>query len=156
MNSQWRKEAGDRLALMFGPYVSEMVMSVTKPMIDGVEIKDKSDVKRVYLEQLRNASPEAIVVKMADRLHNLSTLHFRSHEDQVKVARETLDDYLPIFREKSLPFKVETWWAPDAMEEIATQYLDDDAMEIRVKGELVPRLYQTNLGLHHQDLSAAA
>lgn len=154
-NSQWRREAGDRLTLMFGPYVSEMVMAVTKPMIDGVEIKDKEDVKRVYLEQLRNASPEAIVVKIADRLHNLSTLQFRSHEDQVKVARETLDDYLPIFREKSKPYSEETWWALAAMEDIASQYLDDDAMEIRVKGELVQRLYQINLGLHHQDLSAA-
>lgn len=126
-NSEWLNEARLRIGLFFGPYVAEMVTAVTKPMIDGVEIKDRDERKKVYLDQLRSASPEAILVKMADRLHNLRTLHYRSREDQLKVAQETLDDYLPIFSHEGRKY---SWggyasWMIGQMTEIANAYLHD-------------------------------
>ena len=122
---EWIAEAGLRLNFLFGPYVSEMVTAVTKPKIDGVDIKDRTDVKRVYLAQLRNASPEAILIKMADRLHNLRTLHFRPLEDQQKVAKETLEDYLPIFERGSLKYAYIGDKLLPEIKDLATQYLSD-------------------------------
>jgi len=131
--SDWMEEAGLRLQHIFGPYVSEMVTSVTKPKIDGKTIIDKKDMKEAYLEQLRNASPEAILVKMADRLHNLRTLFARSREDQMKVAKETLEDYLPIFQKGSMEYSAFSDNLLFEIKDLAIQYLSESE-EIQVQG----------------------
>ena len=50
---------------------------------------------------MRKASRKANVIKIADRLHNMRTLQFRSRKEQEKVARDTLKTFLPIFVEKT-------------------------------------------------------
>lgn len=132
---EWIEEAGLRLSHIFGPYVSEMVTSVTKPKKDGVKIKSKDDVHKAYLDQLRNASPEALLVKMADRLHNLRTLHFRPKEDQLKVARETLDEYIPIFNRDGFKYSAGGYasWMISQMTYIARAYLDDQVKYLPIE-----------------------
>lgn len=129
---EWMEEADLRLDHIFGKRVAEMVTAVTKPAIDGVDVFDKSDIKREYPEQLWIASRRAVVVKMADRLHNLRTLYFRSAEDQMRVARETLEIYLPIFKEKSKRLNIHTEKILAEIEDLSNQYLSDsDTLQIQ-------------------------
>ena len=96
--SEWAELAEERLARLFGNDTAEMVIAVTKPFIDGIEIKDKNDKDRAYHDKLSYASGAAILVKMSDRLHNLRTLGARSRENQRKIIDETKSEYFPLFR----------------------------------------------------------
>lgn len=73
-SSEWIHIARFRLRKYFNPEVEEIVTSLTKPKIDGTEVKTEEQRRTIAMEQLRNASPEALLVKMADRVHNLRTL----------------------------------------------------------------------------------
>lgn len=87
-----------KMASVWNDRVAEMVLAVSKPPLDNVEIQTKKDRYDVYEAQLKNASPEALIVKMCDRLHNLRTINFRSREKQFEVITETINEYMPIFQ----------------------------------------------------------
>lgn len=95
--SEWRKTADRRARKYFGRKVSEILIAVTTPKVDGVEILTKHEAKQVAYANLRAASHEAVLVKMFDRLHNLRTLGFRAPEDQLRVIEETESVYFRIF-----------------------------------------------------------
>lgn len=93
----WRNRAEVSLASLFTPRVARMVMDVTKPYIDGVRFQTKSATLDYYLAQLAVAQPDSIVIKMADRLHNLRELGFTPVAKQRRKLVETEDKYFPIF-----------------------------------------------------------
>ncbi len=95
--SEWRRQVRERLIASFGENVSEMVIAVTKPEVDGIEIMNNNQAHDVYIEQLFQSSPKAILLKMADRLHNLRTLGDCSNEKQQRKITETQSEYFPIF-----------------------------------------------------------
>lgn len=97
-NSQWRETANWRLIHQFGgTRVAEIVLTVTKPYVDGIEVKTKEKQEEMAQEQLRSGSFEALFVKMADRLDNLRTLEARTRENQERKMQETEEQYFPIF-----------------------------------------------------------
>ena len=83
----WAKLVEDRVSRMFGEEVSKMVIALTKP--PGEE--------HFYLENLKKASTETLLVKMADRLHNLRTLKDVPYKKRLVKIAETRDLYYPIF-----------------------------------------------------------
>ena len=108
LNSEWRETAAWRLKTGWGEKVSEIVLALTKPFIDGKEVLTKEQQEEMYLEGLRNASPEALLVKMADRLDNLRTLHFRTPENGRRKIEETEQFYFPIFERAAEKYPRET------------------------------------------------
>jgi hypothetical protein len=74
-----------------------MVIAVTKPSIDGISFHDKSVAGEFYHRGLDAASPETILIKMADRLHNLRTLGNTPPEKQRKQIKETREIYRSLF-----------------------------------------------------------
>jgi len=98
-----------RISKIFYPETAEIVFSVTEPYVDGIEIKDKAQAKKVKHERLRNASEEALLVKMADRLDNLRTFFpkegQKTPEEKIKETREIL---IPIFRRALKKYPIET------------------------------------------------
>jgi len=82
----------------FGETVLRILVGITKI----------NDIKRAYylhndqLEKLRSiflamgSDTRVALVKLADRLHNIQTLEFIPEDKQVRVAKETLDIYVPI------------------------------------------------------------
>ncbi len=132
---EWMEEAGLRLDYIFGRRVSEMVSDVTKPQIDGVDILDRKMIKDAYNLRLEKAKAPSIVIKMADRLHNLRTLLFRSKEDQKKVARETLEIYYPMFKVKTVEYGAYTDVILNEIRDLANQYLSEDPT-VLIKGRL--------------------
>lgn len=113
--SQWQNQVKERLENIFDEDVSEMVLAVTKPEVDGVEIISKQQALNLYKQQLNDASPEAILLKMADRLHNLRTLESCSMEKRVRKIKETKDVYFDIFQKAFEKYPKEATYLFDQM-----------------------------------------
>jgi len=88
---------GELVGTNFGPYVQAIVEGCTK--ITRSSSGDKqSHYKRIHRKIFSGAAlrPEVMLVKLADRLHNLRTLKAMPKSKQQKIADETLDIYAPL------------------------------------------------------------
>ena len=82
----------------FGPDVALLVDGVTKLTQLNYD-KDKIEMQAENLRKMFVAMAKdirVVIIKLADRLHNLRTLQYQSREKQIEKARETLDIYSPI------------------------------------------------------------
>jgi GTP pyrophosphokinase len=82
----------------FGPEVARLVDGVTK--LSKIEAMGESERAAENLRKFLLATSEDIrvlLVKLADRLHNMRTLHFiKSADKRRRIARETMDIYAPL------------------------------------------------------------
>jgi len=82
----------------FGPEVARLVDGVTK--LSKIEAMPEDERAAENLRKFLLAMSEDIrvlLVKLADRLHNMRTLHFiKSPEKRARIARETMDIYAPL------------------------------------------------------------
>ncbi|WP_391591551.1 Guanosine-3',5'-bis(diphosphate) 3'-pyrophosphohydrolase / GTP pyrophosphokinase [[Mycoplasma] cavipharyngis] len=90
------------LLLEFGFDIADIVQTVSKVTQyskrkrDGVISNNQSNVYIVQVFLSLSKDLRAIVVKLADRTHNMETINFLSYEKQQSIARETLDIYASI------------------------------------------------------------
>lgn len=84
-----------RIAKEFGEQVAAYVFWVTKPPVADFK-NDKSVRDREYHFRLARAPREALIIKLADRIHNLLTLWGSSEVKRMRKIRETQDFYLPL------------------------------------------------------------
>lgn len=87
----------DEIAAEFGEAVAELVDGVTK--LDKLKFRDRQEAaaesfRKMLLAMSRDL--RVIMIKLADRLHNMRTLGAQSAEARKRIARETLDIYAPI------------------------------------------------------------
>lgn len=92
------KAARSRIPRVFGEEAAEIIISVSKPNGKDLQEKTKAEITKMYRENLEGASSEALLVKMADRLHNLRTLAATSKEKQKRKLKETEEIYFPLFK----------------------------------------------------------
>ena len=91
------KTAKDRIATEFGRDVAELVDGVSK--ITRIEFQSQEEAQAENFRKMLLAMASdirVILIKLADRLHNMRTVGFLERSRQLAIARETLDIYAPI------------------------------------------------------------
>ena len=81
----------------FGPDVAKLVEGATKiSRLDllAPEARQAENVRKMLLAMVNDV--RVVVVKLADRLHNMRTLEYLDSERQQRIARETIDIYAPV------------------------------------------------------------
>ncbi len=107
----------------FGKEVAEIVDGVTKisGIFRGHEITKAENYRKLLLSMVKDV--RVILVKFADRLHNMRTLEFVSPDKQRRIAQETLEIYAPFAHRFGLG-KVK--WE---LEDLSFKYLNREAYE---------------------------
>ena len=105
----------------FGKEIAEIVDGVTKigGVFKGQNITQAENYRKMLLSMVNDV--RVILVKFADRLHNMRTLEFVNHAKQRRIASETLEIYAPFANRFGLA-KVK--WE---LEDLAFKFLNKDA-----------------------------
>lgn len=85
------------IAKMFGQSVAQIVVGCTK--ISKIKFKTKEESQAENFRKMVVAMAQdlrVIIVKLADRMHNMRTLQYMTKEKQQAKAQETLDIYVPL------------------------------------------------------------
>src|SRR5512145_215230 len=114
----------ERIAELFGADVAHIVEGVTKLgaiKFSSIEERQAENFRKMLLAMVDDI--RVILVKLADRLHNMRTLHHLSEERRTKIAQETRDIYAPIANRLGMS-KVK-----NELEELAFKYLEPKSYE---------------------------
>ncbi len=126
--------APEEISQMFGSDVAHIVDGVTKISNLGKKMS-KEEVQAENLRKMVLAMVDdirVVLVKLADRLHNMRTLEFLDPEKRRRISQETLDVYAPIAHRLGMS-KVRA-----ELEELAFRYLDPESYN-RLKDEVEKR-----------------
>ena len=123
----------ERIRETFGEDVAHIVEGVTKISaipFSSSEERQAENFRKMLLAMVDDI--RVIVVKLADRLHNMRTLQFMSEERRVRTAQETLDIYAPIANRLGMAR------IKNELEELAFKHLEPAAyqsLRARVEGK---------------------
>ena len=120
----------------FGDEILGLVLGVTK--LDKIVFKSQEEeeaenFRKIFVAMAKDI--RVIIIKLADRLHNMRSLNFLSKERQIKMARETLDIYTPLAGRLGISqIKCE-------LEDLCLKYLEPEAYEYLVEN-IHQKLYE--------------
>jgi GTP diphosphokinase / guanosine-3',5'-bis(diphosphate) 3'-diphosphatase len=111
---------------LFGPDVGRLVDGVTK--LSKIETQTESERQAENLRKFllaMSSDIRVLLVKLADRLHNMRTLHHIAREEKRRrIARETMDIYAPLAE------RIGMYGFMEEMQELAFLHLEPEASEM--------------------------
>ena len=111
----------EEMVALFGEEITSLVEGVTK--ISKMKFKDESDAyaenhRKIYIAMAKDI--RVILIKFADRLHNMRTLQYMPEYKQKRIAKETLEVYAPIAHRLGInDIRIE-------LEDLSLYYLDHE------------------------------
>ena len=87
----------DEIEKLFGTTVAELVEGVTKLTRANFETSEQAqmeNLRKMFMAMSKDI--RVVLIKIADRLHNMRTMQYQTPEKQVKKCRETMDIYAPL------------------------------------------------------------
>ena len=111
----------------FGTEIARIVDGLTKisNVIDANSSQQAENFKKILLTLTND--PRVILIKLADRLHNMRTLDSMKREKQLKIASETIYVYAPLAHRMGL-YTIKT-----EMEDLSMKYLEPDNYKMIAK-----------------------
>jgi GTP pyrophosphokinase len=106
---------------LFGPEVLHIVSGVTKLSslsFHSSRARQAESLRKMFLAMADDI--RVILIKLADRLHNMRTLQFHKAQKRKAIAKETLDIYAPIAARLGI------YWIKNELEETSFKYLQPD------------------------------
>ena len=87
----------EEIITLFGENVCTLVEGVTKFTKINFQTKEEENLAnmRKIITSIIN-DPRILIIKLADRLHNMRTLDFKTSEKQIEKAKETMNIYVPL------------------------------------------------------------
>src|SRR6476661_7111156 len=104
----------------FGPEIAKIVDGLTKisTVMDANTSQQAENFKKILLTLTDD--PRVILIKLADRLHNMRTMDSMKREKQLKICSETVYVYAPLAHRMGL-YSIKT-----EMEDLAMKYMEPD------------------------------
>ena len=150
----------DEISKQFGPVAAELVEGVTKltrANFSSSEEQQMENLRKMFMAMSKDI--RVVLIKIADRLHNMRTMQYQTPAKQISKCRETMDIYAPLAHR--LGMQKMKW----ELEDIALRYLDpagyddimsylkahkeqDEAFMHSIQDKINLRL--TNMGIHNK------
>ena len=125
----------DQIAELFGPTVADLVDGVTKLtsiQVSSMDAKQAWNLRKMFLAMSRDI--RVVIIKLADRLHNMRTLAALPADRRQFKARETMDVYAPLADRlgiSSVKWELEDlaffWLEPEEYQRVARMVQDSRA-----------------------------
>ena len=134
----------NEIALRFGDEVAQLVDGVTK--LTNLELSQVGNAQAENFRKLLMAMSKdlrVLLVKLADRLHNMRTIRHLPPEKQVRKARETMDIFAPLAGRMGMQ------WMRDELEDISFRILNPEARNSIIRrfltlrnesGDVIPKI----------------
>jgi len=108
----------------FGSEIADLVDGVTKLtklQLSSTETQQAENFRKLFMAMSKDM--RVILVKLADRLHNMRTIRAMRHEKQVQKARETMDIFAPLAGRMGMQ------WMREELEDLAFKVLNPEARQ---------------------------
>ena len=148
----------EEIEKLFGTTVAELVEGVTKLTRANFSTSEQAqmeNLRKMFMAMSKDI--RVVLIKIADRLHNMRTMQYQSPEKQISKCRETMDIYAPLAHRlgmQRIKWELEDlalrYLAPKEYEEI-TSYLQshkeqDESFMRTIQNKITERL--TAVGIH--------
>ncbi len=154
--SEIKKEFGEDVAFLVDSVTKIQRMKFSKRYMENEDF-EAEDHKKIFLGMAKDI--RVIIIKLADRLHNMRTLQYLSHERQLALSKETLDVYAPIADRLGMNhIKSElqdialSYLEPDKYDEIKnlinTRIKNRESDLLSLKKRLADMLYEKNIPMY--------
>ncbi len=137
--STWADIAG-----LFGREVADLVDGVTKLtnlQLSGAQSKQAENFRKLFMAMSRDL--RVILVKLADRLHNMRTIRSMRPDKQVQKARETMEIFAPLAGRMGMQ------WMREELEDLAFKVINPEARNSIIRrfvtlqretGDVIPKI----------------